>query len=268
VQTTSVFANLNMLHFTRALDAARHVSLTPPTSLYRARGMAYETLGDFERARADQETALKYAHDGSDRHGKWQALLDLGLLWAGHDYAQAGDYYQQALARTMDDPAKVSHSLNRMGNWYLNAEKPQEALRCHQEALAMFGGLNDRHGLAETLDLLGVASYLSSDLMQSAAYYEQAIALLRELDERARLPNSLATLMLCCGNYQTETLVQTTVGFAEALKLGELALKIAGEIGQHSDEAYALIHIGVYLDRTRQSESGDRRDPGRQLADD
>src|SRR5207248_6910642 len=36
------------LHFTRALDAARHVSLTPPASVYRARGLAYETLGDFE----------------------------------------------------------------------------------------------------------------------------------------------------------------------------------------------------------------------------
>ena len=236
-------------HFTRALDAASQLSLTPAASLYRARGLAYETLGDFERARADQETALLLAHEASDRHGKWQALLDLGLLWAGHDYAQAGDYYQQALAlaRSMDDPAKVAHSLNRMGNWYMNAEQPHSALRCHQEALAMFGGLNDRHGLAETLDLLGVTSYVSGDLMQSAVYYEQAIAFFRELDERERLPNSLATLMLCGGNYQNETLVQTTVGFAEALKLGELALKIAGEIGQRSDEAYALIYIGVYL---------------------
>src|SRR5437660_4973448 len=67
------------LHFTRALDAARHVSLTPAANLYRARGLAYETLGDFERARADQETALKYAHDASDRHGQWQALIDLGF---------------------------------------------------------------------------------------------------------------------------------------------------------------------------------------------
>src|SRR6266480_8045899 len=45
------------LHFTRALEAARQLSLTPPASLYRARGLAYETQGDFERARADQETA-------------------------------------------------------------------------------------------------------------------------------------------------------------------------------------------------------------------
>ena len=237
------------LHFTRALDAASQLSLTPPASLYRARGLAYETLGDFERARADHETALQLAHAASDRHGEWQALIDLGFLWAGRDYAQTGDYYQQALAlaRTMDDPATLAHSLNRLGNWYLNVEQPHEALRCHQEALATFQALSDRRGKAATLDLLGMASLLSGDLLQSAVYYQQAIALLRELDERARLPNSLATLMLCGGHYQNETLVPAAVGFAESLQLGELALKIAGEIGQRSDEAYTLIHMGMCL---------------------
>ena len=92
-----------------------------------------------------------------------------------------------------------------------------------------------------------MASLLSGDLLQSAAYYEQAIALFGELDERERLPSSLATLMLCGGHYQTETLVPAAVGFAESLKHGELALKIAGEIGQRSDEAYTLIHMAMCL---------------------
>src|SRR5438876_10223826 len=91
------------LHFTRALAAASQLSLTPAASLYRARGLAYETLGDFERARTDYETVLQQAHLARNRQGEWQALLDLGFLWAGRAYAQAGDYYQQALAlaRTM-----------------------------------------------------------------------------------------------------------------------------------------------------------------------
>src|SRR6266571_119421 len=237
------------LHFTRALDAARHVSLTPPANLYRARGLAYETLGDFERARADQETARERAHLAGDRHGEWQALLDLGFLWAGRAYAQTGDYYQQALAlaRIMDDPAALAHSLNRLGNWYLNVEQPQEALRCHQEALSTFQALSDRRGKAATLDLLGMASLLSGDLVQSAVYNQQAIVLFGELDDRQRLPSGLATLMLCGGNYQTETLVPAAGGFAESLHQGELALKIAGEIGQRSDEAYTLIHMAMCL---------------------
>jgi len=147
----------------------------------------------------------------------------------------------------MDDPATVAHSLNRLGNWHLNVEQPHEALRCHQEALATFQALSDRRGKASTLDFLGMASLLSGDLMQSAVYNQQAIALFRELDDRQRLPNSLATLMLCGGNYQNETMVPAAVGFAESLHQGELALKIAGEIGQRSDEAYTLIHMAMCL---------------------
>ncbi len=236
-------------HFTRALDAARQLSLTPAASLYRARGLAYDTLGDFERARADQETALQLAHKASDRYKEWQVLLDLGLLWAGRNYAQAGDYYRQALAlaRTMDDPAALAHSLNRLGNWYLNAEQPDEALRCHQEALATFQALSDRRGKAATLDFLGMASLLSGDLIQSAVYNQQAIVLFGELDDRQRLISSLVTLMLCGGHYQNDTVVPAAVGFAELLQQGELALKIAGEIGSRSDEAYTLIHMAMCL---------------------
>src|SRR5437763_13545763 len=97
------------------------------------------------------------------------------------------------------------------------------------------------------MDLSGEASLLSGDLMQSAVYDSQAIALFPELDDRQRLPSSLATLMLCGGNYQTETLVPAAGGFAESLQLGELALKIAGEIGSRSDEAYTLIHLAMCL---------------------
>ena len=237
------------LHFTRALAAASHLSLTPAASLYRARGLAYETLGDFERARADHETALQLADAASDRHAQWQALLDLGLLWAGRDYAQTGDYYQRALAlaRTMDDPATLAHSLNRLGNWHLNVEQPQEALRWHQEALATFQALSDWRGKAATLDLLGMASFLSGDLIQGTTYCQQAIVLLRELDDRQRLISSLVTLMMCGGVYETGTVVPAAVGFANSLHFGEQALKIAGEIGQRSDEAHTLIQMAMYL---------------------
>jgi DNA-binding CsgD family transcriptional regulator len=236
-------------HFTRALAAASQLSLTPPANLYRARGLAYETLGEFERARADLETALQLAHDTSDRQGQWQASLDLGSLWAGRNYAQTGDYYQRALAlaRTLDDPAALAYSLNRLGNWYLNVEQSQEALRCHQEALATFEALSDRRGLATTLDLLGVASLLSGDLVQSAEYTRQAIVLLREQDDRQRLISSLMTLMMCVGHYQNDTAVPATLGFAELLQYGELALKIADEIGSRSDEAYVLINMAMFL---------------------
>ena len=136
-----------------------------PVGVRRARGLAYETLGDFERARADYEAALRGARARCDQRAEWQALLDLGAFWAAHDYARAGEYLRQALdlARALDDPASLAHSLNRLGNWLANTGHPVEGCRRHREALALFETLGDRPGIADTLDLLGMAHVLSGD---------------------------------------------------------------------------------------------------------
>ena len=91
----------------------------------------------------------------ASRNGR--ALLDLGALWAERDYQHTGAYFRRAIerARALADPKLLAHSLNRLGNWYLNVEQPHEALRYHQEALSTFQTLSDRRGKASTLDLPG-----------------------------------------------------------------------------------------------------------------
>jgi len=236
---------------TRALNAAQHGSITPSATLYRLRGQAYETLGDFEHAHLDYETTLQIARAADDRYSEWQALMDLGFLWAERDYAQTGALYQQALtlARSIENPIALAHSLNRLGNWHVNVEQPHEALRYHQEALTLFEQAQDSHGIAETYDLLGMTATLGGDLLQGSAYYRQAIVLFEELNDRQGLASSLPTLMLLGegGGYETETLVSATTSFAESLHFGELALQTAREIGQRSAEAYALSALAQYL---------------------
>jgi DNA-binding CsgD family transcriptional regulator len=234
---------------TRALDAAERGLLTPPLMLYRLRGRAYETLGDFERAQADYQTILQLAREACDRRAEWQALCDVGFLWTGRNYAQAGSYFEQAIeqARHMDDPLTLAHSLNRLGNWYANSEQPHEALRYHQEALTLFQQAQDQHGLAETYDLLGTANFLGGDLRHSSVSYQQAVALFQDLDDRHGLTSSLSMLMLSGGIYENYTTVPAPISFAEGLHFGEQALKIAREIGSRSAEIFALLSLGQYL---------------------
>src|SRR5215470_14446658 len=234
---------------TRALDAAERGLITPAASLYRLRGQAYETLGDFEHALADYQTTLQLAREANARRSEWQALCDLGFLWTGRNYAQAGSYFEQALeqARHMDDPLILAQSLNRLGNWRLNIEEPVVALHYHQEALTLFQQVQDRHGLADTYDLLGMTNFIGSDLLQTSATCKQAIMLFQDLDDRNGLASSLSTLMLSGGIYITPTMVPAPINFAEGLHLGEHALKIAREIGSRSAEIYALLSLGQYL---------------------
>ncbi len=236
--------------YTRALNAAHQLALAPSSALYRARGQAYETLGEFERACRDYEQALEVAHSAHDGVAEWQSVIDLGFLWAGRDYQQTGVYFRRAidLARALADPNLLAHSLNRLGNWHLNAGQALEALRCHQEALLTFRGLHDRHGLAETLDLLGMANLLNSDLLQSTADYRQAVELFRETDNRQGLVSSLGTLVICSsGNYSTLMEVRVVTSLADVVSQGETARSLAREIGQRSGEAFTLICLGTCL---------------------
>jgi tetratricopeptide (TPR) repeat protein len=152
--------------FTRALTAARELKTTSPPALYLARGHAYETLGDFEHARADFEQGIELAHAAHDGPAQWQNMLDLGQLWAGRDYEQAGTSFQRAhdLAQTLAVPHLLAQSLNRLGNWQVNRGQSEVGLRLHAQALALFEAEEDRHGMANTLDLLGMANGLYGDM--------------------------------------------------------------------------------------------------------
>ncbi len=235
-------------YFTWALDAADHLAHAPTPALYRARGQAYEMLGEFEQAQHDYILALEGARVMNDGVAEWQSVIDLGFLWAGRDYVQAETWFRQALmlAQALNDPALHARSLNRVGNWYLNVEQPDEALRCHQEALTIFQELHDAQGIAETLDLLGMTSYLGGDLIQGTSYYQQAIAHFRELGDKPGLTSSLATLTIRGPTYQTDTMV-AAASLPEVYRDAEEALKLAREIGRRSDEAYALLQMGLCL---------------------
>lgn len=191
-------------HLTRALEAARRLAAsTPPQPgadpalrLHHTRGLAYETLGDFEAARTDLETALHLAQRAADPTAEWYALLALGELWASRNYRQTGEYLRQALdlARASIDPTSLAQSLNRVGNWYVNIEEPNVGLRYHQEALTIFRALDDQAGLAATFDLIALAHFVLDNKLQSAAHLERAIALFRQLDEPRGLSSCLALL--------------------------------------------------------------------------
>src|SRR5690606_12053020 len=104
-----------------------------------------------------------------DQRSEWQALLDVGLLWSERDYERTGAYYRAALdlARAVGDKPMVAYSLNRVANWHVNLDEADMALPLHREALAIFEECGDRRGIADTLDLLGLASGLNCDFVSS-----------------------------------------------------------------------------------------------------
>ena len=250
--------------FTRALDAAAQLTATPPAALYRARGVAYETVGDAARARADHEAALRISAAAADQRAVWQSLLDLGAVWTGQDYDRAGDYFDRAaaLARDLDDPTLQGHSLNRLGNWLLNTGQYDASLAAHRQALALFEARADRQGIADTLDLLGLACAFSGDLPQSAAHYTRAIEGYRTLGDRRGRASSLAVR----GVVRSPAFAETVSGAAgtqeECVRDFDEAIGLTRQIGWPAGEAFvgvsaapALAAFGAFGAAHRQAEA-------------
>ena len=228
-------------HFSDAFESAEDHALPVPFSAYRTRGLAHETIGDFESARRDFASARDIAIAVGDRQGTWQALIDLGALWSARDYARAGTLFRQALdlAHQIGDPATIAHSLNRIGNWHVNADRPLEAVPCHREALSIFERLEDQQGIAESFDLLGTAFLIGGDLTQTRNHLRSAISQFRELGDPRALSSSQAMLTTAHAAWRHSPLVPISADMREGIEAGEQAILKARAIGWRPGEVFA-----------------------------
>ncbi len=230
-------------HYNHALQAADALGQPAPVAVLLARGDAYMRLSEYDAALADYERALDAATRAGDDELAWQATLALGLLWATRDYDRSGEYIAAALsqARRHDVPQRVAVSLNQMGNWRMNREQPFAALRDHQEALAIFESLDDRTGLAETLDLLAITRFNCGDLIGGRVDCRQAISLWQAQDDLRGLLMSQAGLALAA-DFELEF---DDDAVADNLPAGRQAVQTARSITWRSGEVLATICVGL-----------------------
>ena len=208
-------------HFTRALSALQHLASAQPSAIYRLRGQAYETLGDFENALNDYTHSLEMARAAQDRPLEWQSMESIGFLWTGHDYEQAGKWFRQALAlaEELADPALHAQSLNSLGNWLQNTGRIQEGLEAHQEALRIFEAQADNQRMAQTLELLGMAHFFMGDPASGVKdFFGRVIKLYREMGDYQSLFPILAARAVDTAPETIETTFSSLLTREECLR--------------------------------------------------
>ena len=228
-----------------AIDAAQELKTDTRDSLFRARGVIYERIGNFDAARSDLENALAISRSERDEYAEWQSLMDLGFAWLARDYGRAGDYFEKALdlARESKDDARIAHTLNRVGNWYMNNEDVQRARTFHREALNIFQRINDTRGVADTLDLLGMTGLMGSDFFSGNEHFHQAIDLYQTLGDRRGMAAGWISMYLQNPTFQSDTLVLPPGIATPADGLVQLPT-LTQELGWRAGEAFALWVLG------------------------
>jgi tetratricopeptide (TPR) repeat protein len=175
--------------------------------------------------------------------------LDLGSLWRARDYQLAGEYFEQALslARSAGDKSLRARSLSLVGNRYLNDDRPLDAQACFRDARIVFEQLQDRHGLALSVDFLAGARYFAGDLFGADDLFQQAAELYHELDQRQGVVSCEVMLGARGINYLHEALVWPVADPAAASQQLERALLLAREINWRPGEAFALAYLALTL---------------------
>ncbi|HVU13216.1 MAG TPA: protein kinase [Phototrophicaceae bacterium] len=217
----------------------------------RERGALHERIGAFEAARGDYEAALAAAQQQANRPGEWQALIDLGALWASLDYAQTGTYYRRAydLARELDEPRLLASALNRLGNWHTNQEDLQVALQYEQEALRLFEEQDNQDGVLESLDLLGMTESIYGDFVAAERYSDRVLKMARERDAKPLIAQALVGQALIALSGDVSVSPQP-IPFEKRIAAMEEALQIARSIGWRSNEAFLNSIFGMLLGRS------------------
>lgn len=228
-------------YFSRAIDLP---GAEPDPRLYLTSGATYATLGMFDTAREQLETARDQAQQHNDLETEQAATFELAGLYRSRDYAVAERYAEQALelARRLQDRRVEALALNRLGNIRANVLKFSEAPRLHRQALEIFEELNDRWGLADSWDLIGISQIFGGDIRHASPALDRAVALFEELNDLERLASTLGIYGM---NYQIAvdgpyTIYQPRRTYQE---YAERALAISRQIQARGSEAFALIAL-------------------------
>ncbi|MGH9166156.1 MAG: ATP-binding protein, partial [Acidimicrobiales bacterium] len=236
--------------FSTAIEAARRLEEPPSPEVLAARAGAHEHVGDFDSARADLEDRLGLAHQCRSRRDECVALLDLGSLWTARDYGRAGDFFRRGLnaSRGLGEPDVTATALNRVGNWHLNSERPEQARHHHQEALDLYATTSNAAGTAATLDLLGAVELTLGDPGAATRRYRDAIVHFRALDDAPALASALAMSAFTAPQYLASPATWSgAVACAEAIANADESVALSGALGWHSGQALGQIGMASVL---------------------
>jgi DNA-binding CsgD family transcriptional regulator/Flp pilus assembly protein TadD len=235
--------------FTRALLAASHLPGANPLPLYRARGAAYEHLGEFDAAQCDYEQAIQWAHAAGEQQEEWQSLWGLWWLWANYSDPRLNDLCQRLLdlARLLDDPLKVAFSKNLQGYWLVSSNQPEAGFALHEEALPVLQQHGESHAVVRTLLFLGHAAAEAGELRRAVAYYDQAIALARSIGDVRVLAGSLAYRGFTTSPAFTEAVFSVRGSLAACQRDLQEARRLADEIEVPTSQALVHFHTSLVL---------------------
>ncbi len=172
-------------------------------------------------------------------HPEVQALLEQGdKARSTYRWEEALRVYDQALekARGLNDRVGLATTLNNIGEVHRTTGKPRKALEHFERALPLFQAVGDKWSEAATLSNLGLVYRSTGELRKALECYEKALPLWRAVDDKG----AEATALTGIG-----TVYRSTGESRKALEYYQQALPLSRAVGDKGGEAVTLNNIGL-----------------------
>ena len=225
-------------NFPAAINAYENMAKVSPgnAEVQSALANLYEQSGDFAKAGEANQKIL------SANPKDINAALAQGRLAIKTDNVQAAiDPLSRALSLSiqLDHPEQKASALHVLAVAYRILEKPEEALRNEQDALAIYRTLGQKRGLATSLNEIARTQVLLGRNKEALPNFEEALQIRRDIGDKRGLGDTLIDL----GNFYDDS-----GDHDQALRMYKESLQLQRDLGNERQQAACLNNIaGVYF---------------------
>ncbi|HLP11758.1 MAG TPA: tetratricopeptide repeat protein [Flavobacteriales bacterium] len=224
---TAIVLGKQALQLSKKLKDTFHVATS-----HNNLGVYHWVKGLFPEALKHHLAALALREKINDRAGQAGSLSNIGIInWNTGNTAKAKLYMHQALdiALQIDNKPAIAKNLGNIGVLYYQEGKLDSSLAYYLKALEAENGLNNQTRIANQLGNVGIVYYVLADsaknnpvkqknyFQKAIAYYEQALAIERQLGNTANIVRhhgNLSAAYIHLKNYK-----KAQAGLTEALAL-------------------------------------------------
>ena len=211
-------------------------------SAYDKIGIAYERLGNFQKAIEYHERDLKIAIEVGDRFNEGWAYCNLGKVYLNlGNFQKAIKYHEKHLeiAKEVDDRSGEGSAYGNLGNVYQFLGNFEKAIECHEKDLKIAKEVDHRYGEGCAYLNLGNVYQSLGNFQKAIEYFEKFLKIEKEVGDRSGEGKAYGNLGIAF----------TNLGFFQkSLEYHEKDLKIAKELGSGFEEGRAYCNLGnAYL---------------------
>jgi len=258
------FAELWLLDFGVRLPTVEVVAQTVDERKLEANRLFHEgkkqyDISQFGEALQLWQQALVIDREIGDRQGEVNFTNSLGntssrVVEYGEAidlYEQSFDFNGQSLVIKFDDLQELSFSntfrvigdhqvkdsyLNDLGDEHYRLAEYEQAIDFYEQSLAISREIGARQREAYSLNRLGAAYYLLAEYEQAIDFYDQSLAIFREIGDSQGEANSLDNL-----GFAYNSLAE----YERGIEFHDQSLAIFREIGDRQGEANSLGNLGL-----------------------